>query len=157
MEASRSYRGSLGVSVPGGSWIPTVMSSVRGRAVEAGFRLALTVFQLPSGCEVLSSFPWDAVKSISVEESSAAIVEGKTVGTRGTPLFKTDLSAHREFSLSIPGADPVGIASCAADCDADAVLTLLGSGGSVVELGVSRTLPALHVAGACALLGNAAG
>ncbi|KAL1478851.1 hypothetical protein MTO96_052329 [Rhipicephalus appendiculatus] len=98
------------------------MSSVRGPVVEAGFRLALTVVLLPSECQASSSFPWDAVKFISVGVPSATIVVGRIVGTRGTPLLKTDFSTDSAFTLASPGADPVATAASAADCNADAVL-----------------------------------
>lgn len=133
------------------------MSSERGRAVEAGFRLALTVFQLPSGDGVLSSLTCDAVKSISVDKSSAEVMEGKTSAMEGTTLVETRLSTDSEFPMGRPDADKVGRAAGVVDCNANAALRLSGSGVCVaIKLRVAETPPALHVAGPCALLRNAA-
>ncbi|KAH8026164.1 hypothetical protein HPB51_016583 [Rhipicephalus microplus] len=115
------------------------------------------VFQLPSGNGVLSSLTCDAVKSISVDKSSAKVMKGKTSAMEGTTLIETRLSTDSEFPIGRPDADKVGRAAGVVHCNATAALRLSGSGVCVaIKLRVAEMPPALHVAGPCALLRNAA-
>lgn len=118
--------------MPGGSWIPTEISSLRGRAAEASLRSAPMVLQLLSGESVLHLFPGGAVESVCSDEppSGDAVVE--EVGTAGAQPGKQGAP-----SAALTGkADPEAAASaCVAGFTVDALLFAPGGCMAVDDAG----------------------